>query len=198
MNIQCHSSHWRFTGLAPLPIFETDMQKHRFDETDRDKVISEVEKHFGVKLTRVGNYRKFLQDASGRSYWILGAYEDWHGVTSDMLEEQVHRASDGILVIANRQKTTIDIFSGPLQPFIANSKDLVHTQAGDYQFHTVIHGNSMTIKEISGLTLRKLGVTEEVGQAVSPKLRDIEAMLAKLSPQERSQLLEQLTGKSGG
>jgi hypothetical protein len=62
------------------------MQKYKFDESDRAKVVSEVEKHFGVKLSRVGHYRKFLQDASGASYWILGAYEDWHGVKSDMLE----------------------------------------------------------------------------------------------------------------
>jgi hypothetical protein len=174
------------------------MQKHRFDETDRAKVVSEVEKHFDVKLSRVGNYRKFLQDASGTSYWVLGAYEDWHGVTSDMLEEQVRRANDGVLVVANRQRTAIDIFSGPLHPFIANRKALVHTQAGDYQFHTVIHGNSMTIKEIDGFTLRKLGVTEGVERSVDPKLRDVEAILAKLSPRERSQLLEQLIAKSRG
>jgi len=172
------------------------MQK--FDETDRDKVISEVERHFGTKLSRVGRYRKFLQDPSGKSYWVLGGYEDWHGITSDMLKEEQSRATGGVLVVSKRHKSTIDIFSGPLGPLIANSRDLSHTQAGDYQFNITIRGNSMTVKEIPTLTLRKLGATQEVGPALTPALREVEALLAKLSPEERSKLLEQLSGGSGG
>ncbi|MHB8309091.1 hypothetical protein [Metallibacterium sp.] len=170
----------------------------KFDETDRSKVISEVERHLGTKLSRVGNYRKFLQDASGKSYWVLGGYEDWHGITSDMLKKEQRRATDGVLVVAKRHKSTIDIFSGPLQPLIANYRDLSHTQTGDYQFNVAIRGNSMTIKEVQGLTLRKLGASQEVGTAVSPQLREATAILAKMSPEERSRLLEQLSGKSGG
>ncbi len=169
----------------------------KFDETDRSKVIFEVEKHFGTKLSRVGNYRKFLQDASGKSYWVLGGYDDWHGITSDMLKEEQRRATDGVLVVAKRHKSTIDIFSGQLQPLIANYRELSHTQTGDYQFNIVIRGNSMTIKEVQGLTLRKLGAPQEVGTAVSPQLREAQAILAKMSPEERTRLLEQLSGKSG-
>ena len=174
------------------------MQKPKFDETDRGKVISEVERHFDTKLSRVGNYRKFLQDPSGKSYWVFGGYDDWHGITSDMLQEEQTRATDGVLVVAKRHKSAIDIFSGPLKPLIANCRDLSHTQAGDYQFNISIRGNSMTIKEVPVLTLRKLGASQEVGLAVSHKLKEAEAMLAKMSPEERVRLLEQLSGKSGG
>ena len=174
------------------------MQKHKFDETDRSKVISEVERHFGTKLSRVGRYRKFLQDPSGKSYWVFGGYDDWHGITSDMLKEEQERATDGVLVVAKRHKSTIDIFTGPLRPLIVNSRDLSHTQTGDYQFHIAARGNSITIKEVPTLTLKRLGTAQEAGPASSPKLKEIEAILAKLSPEERTRLLEQLSGKSGG
>lgn len=157
-----------------------------------------MEQHFGTKLSRVGKYRKFLQDPSGKSYWVFGGYEDWHGITSDMLKEEQSRATDGVLVVAKRHKSTIDIFAGPLNPLIANSRDLSHTQTGDYQFNIAVRGNSLTIKEIPALTLRKLGAPQEVGPAVSPEFKEAEAMLAKLSPEERLRLLEQLSGRSGG
>ncbi len=170
----------------------------KFDEIDRSKVIGEVERHFGVKLTRVGSYRKFLQDTSGKSYWVLGGYEDWHGISSDMLKEEQRLASNGVLVIAKRHKSTISIFHGPLQPLITNYRQLSHGQAGDYMFNVAIRGNSMTVKEILGLTLKKLGTDQEVGPAVSPQAREAAAALAKMSPEERARLLEELSGKAGG
>lgn len=170
----------------------------KFDETDRSKVISEVERHLNTKLSRVGNYRKFLQDTSGKSYWVLGGYEDWHGITSDMLKEEQRRDTDGVLVVAKRHKSTIDIFSGPLPPLIANYRDLSHTQAGDYQFNVAVRGNSMTIKEVQGLTLRRLGTPQEVETPVSPQFKEAMAILAKMSPEERSRLLEQLSKTFGG
>lgn len=170
----------------------------KFDETDRSKVISEVEKHFGVKLSRVEKYRKFLQDTSGKSYWVLGGYDDWHGISSGMLKEEQRRATAGVLVVAKRHKSTIDIFCGPLQPLIAGYRELSHTQTGDYQFNVAIRGNSMTLKEVQGLTLKKLGAPQDVGAAVSPQLREAAAILAKMSPEERARLVEHLSGKSGG
>lgn len=172
------------------------MQKHKFDETDRDKVISEIERHFDTKLSRFGRRKKVLQDPSGKSYWILGGYDDWHGVTSDMVKEEETRATDGVLVIAKRHKTTIDIFVGPLRPLIANSPNLSHVQKGDYQFNISIRGNSMTIREVPELMLRKLGASQDVGLAVSSQAKEVEGMLAKLSLEERLKLLEQLSGGS--
>ncbi len=181
------------------------MPKHKFDETDRAAVISEVEKHFGVKLSRVHNYRRFLQDSAGVPYWVLGAYEDWHGINPDMINEQARRPKGGVLVVASMRTTGIDIFSGPLAPLIANRKDLVHTQTGDYQFHVVAHGNSMTIKEVGSLVLRKLGFVEESARSKDQKSRDqksrdqkskdFEDALAKLSVEELSRLLEQVKRK---
>jgi hypothetical protein len=50
----------------------------KFDEQDRRKVISEVEVHFNTKLSSVGSRPKYLEDKNGKSYWVLGGYEDWH------------------------------------------------------------------------------------------------------------------------
>ncbi len=61
------------------------MRKSKFDQSDRNKVIAEVERHLGTKLTPVCGYRKFLEDPSGKSYWIFGGYGDWHGIQSEML-----------------------------------------------------------------------------------------------------------------
>lgn len=164
----------------------------KFDEHDRGVVIAEVERHLAVTLRRVGRYRKFLQDDAGRSYWIFGGYEDWHGIKADMLKDEQKRPTDGVLVVAKRHRTSIDIFIGKLQPLIDNQRDLAHTQAGDYQFNVVIRGNVMTIKEVPDLTLRKLGAPTEAGPAVDPKLARIQTMLARMSPAERASLLEHL------
>ena len=174
------------------------MPKPKFDEHDRNKVISEVEKHLSVKLSRVGSYRKFLQDSAGKSYWVFGGYDDWHGIQSDMLQEEQRRSSDGVLVVAKRHRSSIDIFVGQLQPLIDNFRDLSHTKAGGHHFNVAIRGNIMSINELPVLSLRKLGSAQEVGPAVDPHsaTSKVEAMLVKLSPAERLRVLEQLKRES--
>ena len=131
------------------------MVSPKFDEQDRKKVISEVEKHFGVHLSRVGSHRKFLEDSSHRTFLVLGGYEDWHGIPPDMLEEEEKRNSNGVLVVAKRHTNSIDVFSGPLQTLIDNKSKLSHTQKGNYQFHIHILGSHLFIKEIPSLSLAK-------------------------------------------
>ena len=172
------------------------MEKTKFNERDRDHVISEIEAHMQVRLTRVGNYRKFLQDNAGRSYWVLGGYEDWHGITSSMMEDEIRRDTDGVLVVAKRHKTSIAIFHGPLRPLVAARRDLSHTQTGDYQFNVASRGSSLVIKEVLGLTLRRLGDPQDVGRPVTAEATKLEALVAKLSPDERRRLLDRLASDS--
>ena len=56
------------------------MKSPKFDEQDRSKVISEIEEYFNTRLSRVGSRRKYLKDENGKSYWVFGGYEDWHGI----------------------------------------------------------------------------------------------------------------------
>ena len=172
------------------------MEKSKFNERDRDHVITEIEAHMDVRLERVGNYRKFLQDNSGRSFWVFGGYEDWHGITSSMMDEELRRDTDGVLVVAKRQRSSIAVFHGTLRPLIAARRELSHTQTGDYQFNVAIRGNSMTIKEVVGLTLRRLGDMQDVGLAQSARVAKLDALIEKMSPDERRQLLARLAAKN--
>jgi len=104
------------------------MVNPKFDETDRRKVIAEIETHFGVKLSPVGTRRKYLQDQTRRTFWVFGGYEDWHGIPAEMMEAEEKRNAEGILVVAKRGRTRIDIYTGPLLPLIKNKKSLSHTR----------------------------------------------------------------------
>lgn len=169
------------------------MQKQKFDEQDRNKVISEVEKHLGVKLLRVGSYRKFLHDSAGKSYWVFGGYGDWHGIQADMLKEEQSRSSNGVLIIAKRNNISIEIFAGLLQPLVDNSNELSPTNDGDYQFHVCIRGNVMTIKEVVGLSLRRLGDTLDIDLTIESKSVQslAETVLREMTPEDLSRLIEQ-------
>jgi len=173
------------------------MKSLKFDEHDRKKVISEVEDHFGVQLSPVGSRRKFLESEDGKTFWVLGGYEDWHGIPPEMLEEEKCRSTNGVLIVAKRYKNRIDIFSGPLQPLIENKKKLSHTKKGDYQFNINIRGNHLFIKEIQDLSLAKLGEAQYSGEQKDSekKVQEIKAVLSKLSPEERRELLEKLVNE---
>jgi hypothetical protein len=114
-----------------------------------------------------------------------------------MLDEKARRATDGVLVVAKRYKNIIDIYSGPLQPLIKSKHSLSHTQKGDYQFNIDIRGNHLSIKEVQGLYLTKLGeapysVEEKCSDT---KAKEIKSLLNKLTPEERDQLLRELSAE---
>ena len=168
------------------------MSSPKFDEHDRKKVISEVEEHYGVKLSRIGSRRKFLEDSNHRSFWVLGGYEDWHGIPPDMLEEEEKRNSNGVLVVAKRRANRINVFTGSLQTLITNKGKLSHTQKGDYQFNIHISGNHLFINEIPSLSLVKLGEAPYSGEEKESdkKLNEFIKLFNKLSPEEQKQILE--------
>ena len=166
----------------------------KFDEHDRKKVIAEVETEFGVKLSPVGNRRKYLKDGTGKTYWIFGGYEDWHGIPPEMMEAEEKCSDEGLLVVAKRNKSSIDIFCGPLRQLITHKRELLHTTKGDFQFNIRIKGNRLYIKEVSDLTLNKLGAATYTGEEkeTDKKLDEVTALLNKMSPEEQQHLLSKL------
>ncbi len=82
----------------------------KFDSQDRKTVISDVNKHLGVKLTNIGRRQKYLKDEYDKRYWVLGGYDYWHGIPSEMMESEVQAKDNATLIIAVRKKTGIDIF----------------------------------------------------------------------------------------
>lgn len=174
------------------------MTKLKFDETDRRKVIAELQSHFGVKLSRVGTRRKYLRDENNRTFWVFGGYEDWHGIPAEMMEAEEKRDAEGILVVAKRGKTKIDIYTGPLMPLIKNRKSLSHTQKGEYQFNIRLRGNSLTVHEVPGFHLTALGTASyPIEEKTSDKtVEKMETIIRKLSPEAREQLFAELSNKS--
>ena len=163
------------------------MTTDKFNEFDRAVVISQVESHFAVKLSPVGRQHKVLQDMFGRIYWVLGGYQEWHGVSHAMLNEATTHKAEDVLVIGKRRRTEIDIFYGPLQPLLSNSNALSHTETGDYQFHISISGGVLSITELPGVSLRTMGTV--------PAPDNVEAVLAAMSIEELTKLLELRKGE---
>ncbi len=173
------------------------MKSPKFDEHDRRKVISEVEGHFGVHLSPVGSRRKFLEDEVGRTFWVLGGYEDWHGIPPEMIEEEERRSTNGVLVVAKRYKNRIYVYSGALQSLIEHKDMLSHTQKGDYQFNISVRGNHLFIKEVPGLILAKLGEAQYSGEEKDSdkRIQEFKAIFAKLSPEDQAELLKKLANE---
>ena len=48
----------------------------KFGNRDRDRVIDAIQKHYAVKLQQVGRRPKWLRDASGRNWWVLGGSQN--------------------------------------------------------------------------------------------------------------------------
>ncbi len=132
------------------------MRGLKFDERDRQLVITEIEKILGVSLAPVSGRRKFLEDRSGRTYWVLGGYDNWHGIPNDMFILEKARKSDGVMVVAKRYKSRIDIYTGKLHTLIKNERLLSNTSSGDLQFNILLRNNIMIIKEIHEYYLHKI------------------------------------------
>ena len=77
----------------------------KFDNLDRTRVISEIQRYFGVKLQRVGRRFKWLRDESGRNWWVLGGIDTWHGIPEEMMEDERRTQVEGVLVIAYKKLT---------------------------------------------------------------------------------------------
>ncbi len=173
------------------------MKSPKFDEHDRKKVIAEVEVHFGVQLSTVGSRHKFLEAKDGRTYWVLGGYEDWHGIPPDMFEEEERRRTNGVLVVAKRYPNRIDVYSGPLQPLIESKGTLSHTQKGEYQFNIHIRGSHLFVKEVQGLSLTKLAEAPYSAQEKDSdkKAKELAAIFDELSPDEQRELLKRFSNE---
>lgn len=170
------------------------MSSLKFNEVDREKVIIEIEKHFRVKLRRIGNRKKLLVDHNKKTYWVFGGYKTWHGIPSEMLKDEQRNQTNGELIIATRDGKKIDIFAGPLQKLIENARELSRTQKGDFQFNIDIRGDRLLIKEISGLVLGKIVtfVYEDKSKDEDNKNIKKDKVLKRLTPEKIKILLKSL------
>ena len=105
------------------------MAHAKFDETDRRAVVDELGRRLGVQINQVGRRRKWLCDHSGRNYWVLGGYADWHGIPEEMMDAEMADPSDGFVVIAMRRQSDMEIFLGPLARLVAARRKLYRAKS---------------------------------------------------------------------
>ena len=123
------------------------MATKKFDNPDRNRVIRAVEEYYGVKLVKAGRRPKWLQDESGRNWWVLGGYGGYHGVPEDMMEAELQASTSGMLIIAVRKLPDIEIFSGPVGQLCKNRHNLYRAwnTTRDYQFITTGSRNELKV-----------------------------------------------------
>lgn len=133
------------------------MATYKFSEDDRKQVISKVESVYGLKLSRIENYRKYLQDNSGQRYIILGGYGDWHGIDKNIFFEEEKGRNNTLLIIAKCSPNHIDIYSGNFSIILNNKKRLTVTGDGrQYEFNLITRPDRLLLREIPSMVLNKI------------------------------------------
>lgn len=127
----------------------------RFDDLDRRPVIDVIQEYYGVKLQKVGSRRKWLRDASGRNWWILGGLETWHGIPEEMMEHEKCSEVEGLLVIAYKKLTKIEVFKGPLGPLVS-ARDELPRSAQQFHFDVEVSGTRMRCIQAPNVVLDRL------------------------------------------
>lgn len=105
----------------------------RFDDLDRCRVIDVIQECCGVKLQKVGSRPKWLRDASGGNWWVLGGLGTWHGIPEEMMEHEKCSEAEGQLVIAHKKLTKVEVFKGSLGPLV-NARDELPRNTQQFHF----------------------------------------------------------------
>ena len=169
----------------------------KFDNQDREQVISEVEKHFDVKLHPIGTRKKYLKDENGKRYWVFGGYDYWHGIPSEMMDAEIQESEKASFIVAVRKKTRIDIYDGSIEPLVVGRNRLKRNKKRDYQFTVEERLGQLDVKEIKGLKLRRIAVREySINQKDSDrdsflKGERIKNFVSKLSDEDKADFLSQ-------
>jgi hypothetical protein len=174
------------------------MKTIQFDDYDRKKVISELEKNFQVKLSSIGRRKKYLRDAAGKRYCVFGRSGDWHGIPEEIVQAEESSPGDSVLVIAKKYMKSIDIYCGSLGNLIKEKSRMTFTKDRQYEFNIQLQGSSLFIKEISGLALTKLGESQysEVEKKSEKVTDEVMAIYKKLSTEQKEQLRKALSLKT--
>ena len=178
------------------------MARAKFDETDRRAVIDELSRRLDVQISRIGRRRKWLRDHSGRNYWVLGGYADWHGIPEEMMDAEEADPSDGFVVIAMRRQSDMEIFLGPLAPLVAARRKLyrANQSTGDYQFTFRRRGSHLLLDQDSSVTLSSLVnfSFDETEKESKKRVEEVVKQFAAFPEDERRELLKELLRKRSG
>jgi hypothetical protein len=171
------------------------MPEDRFDELDRERVIREVERHLGVKLSRAGSRRIELTDDTGNTFVVLGGVGEWHGLPKELVK---HR-KEGTLVIAKRTSERIRVFTGPMGPLVRNAGKLHVHDSGDFSFNLAWRHDHAVIQEVPSARLSLLCefVYTREDKDKEQNIRELKKTLSGMTPAERDALLNLIAEGSG-
>lgn len=133
------------------------MKTKKFDNYDRNRVVSEVEKYFQVKLHKAGSRDIYLKDETGKTYWVIGGVGDYHGIPKEMFPEEEKQSIEGVLVVAKKKLNSIDVFAGSLLSLIKSKRMLTVTDI-QYQFDVCPQNDILKLKQAPDVRLKKIAV----------------------------------------
>ena len=164
----------------------------KFDENDRKKLISEIEKIKGFKLTKIFGKDKLLKENDGNLYIIFGGKGTWHTIdaeTLEIVEREVSKTGKEVfLAFGNLLNSRVVIYLGPLEIPVLKKGNFtgMRLKIGD---------DFVTPKKFSGFRMKRFGEyswTEqerEKERQFQKFMREIKTM----SEEERRGLLKSLT-----
>ena len=171
----------------------------RFDNFDRNIVIGEIQEHYGVRLQKVGRRPKWLNDESGRSWWVLGGRDGWHGIPEEMMEDATQAQVEGMLVIATKNLTSIEAFAGPLGGLVSARDKLSRASqtTGDYQFTVKVSGAHMRCEQDPNVVLVRFATIpcSAEDRERNRTLNDFRKTVAAMSPEDRAAVMNELLRK---
>ena len=165
----------------------------KFDGLDRRRVIEVIQEHCGVRLQTVGNRPKWLRDASGRNWWVLGGLGTWHGIPEGMMEHEKCSEMEGLLVIAYKKLTKIEVFKGPLGPLVS-ARDELPRSAQQFHFDVEVSGTHMRCIQAPNVVLDRLDTIPYSAEdrERERKLNEFRKSVSAMSREEQSALMDEL------
>lgn len=169
----------------------------KFDDLDRRRVIDAVQNHYGVQLQKVESRRpKWLQEASGRNWWVLGGIGFFHGVPEKMMEHEKHSKVEGMLVIAYKKSNDMDVFAGPLGPLVSARNKLPRAAQPprEFKFNVEMSGTRMRCIEVPNVVLgRLLTIPHSAEDRKRDKtLNEFQKSVSTMSREELTALMDSL------
>lgn len=168
----------------------------KFDNTDRQHLISAIEKKFESRLSPVGNRQIYLKNAQNIHFIVIGGIGDWHGIPDDVIES-IESVKEKYLVIAIKQIESLKIYYCEMTKFLQSK--MLFSGAGNnrYTFNIDEYDTYARIRQAPKVTLELLS---EVSYTSSDREtieenKEIKKVLKKMSPNEIADLLQSLEDK---
>jgi hypothetical protein len=132
------------------------MKVEKFTDKDRKLVLEELERIQKVKLIPVKSSRKLYIDENSLPFLIFGGRENWHGLTTNGMNELGNYKKEGAFIVIKKFNTKMDINVGSLSVFVSNRDKLLRTKNGGFQFHCVTTEDGLYLEEIPDLYCNKV------------------------------------------